>query len=622
MIRQLLLTDPGERVDLPQFGCGLRSLVFAPNSDALAATVKLRVIQGLQPVAGRHRERGRRRDGATGGPPWSPGTLAGDGHLHAGRDPDQPDRDGDGRMSPDQPTRDRRQLLLAPGAVLNGIDYVDVGPQSDPALRPLPEHRGRRGSLSGSRPVTITGGEIVTGIAVDPIDETTAWSADSQGRPVLALTVTAPGDFSTYRLTISSTKLDPFFGQAPFTFRAGGPAATDCAAPAPGCPEPAQEPVPIDYLAKDFASFRQALSEFSAQRYPAWVERSEADLGVMLMEVLAAMADELSYYQDRVLAESTLATATQRLSVVRHARLVDYEPTPAIAATAVLQLDVSGPRPARRRRRAGRSIRAHRCWSVPWERTEQPSTSRSRTRRRASRAPSAPPAPAWANVDTRWNRASLRPYYWDDSQRCLPASSTDIYLTGHGLGLYSGQQLLLDTHAADIADAPVRELVTVSDTEEISDPLIGYPPPTLLTHVFLPAPTTEDHDLASTEVAGNIVPAVQGLRLSETFVIPDPAAPPGPVVVRAGANSTPQDPRPDYRYCLASGPLAWLATTRHDASSPALPEIVTQRDPGRRQHLTVDVPALAARCRASRPGVHADARAVLAGAHEQRHYLA
>jgi uncharacterized protein len=47
MVRQLLLTDPGERVNRPQFGCGLRSLVFAPNSDALAATVKLRVVQGL-----------------------------------------------------------------------------------------------------------------------------------------------------------------------------------------------------------------------------------------------------------------------------------------------------------------------------------------------------------------------------------------------------------------------------------------------------------------------------------------------------------------------------------------------------------------------------------------------
>jgi phage baseplate assembly protein W len=47
MVRQLLLTSPGERVNLPQFGCGLRSLVFAPSSDALVATVKLRVIQGM-----------------------------------------------------------------------------------------------------------------------------------------------------------------------------------------------------------------------------------------------------------------------------------------------------------------------------------------------------------------------------------------------------------------------------------------------------------------------------------------------------------------------------------------------------------------------------------------------
>lgn len=47
MVKQLLLTTPGERVNLPQFGCGLRTLVFAPSSEALEATVKLRVIQGL-----------------------------------------------------------------------------------------------------------------------------------------------------------------------------------------------------------------------------------------------------------------------------------------------------------------------------------------------------------------------------------------------------------------------------------------------------------------------------------------------------------------------------------------------------------------------------------------------
>jgi uncharacterized protein len=47
MVRQLLLTAPGERVDLPQFGCGLRQLVFAPMSDALSATVQLRVLQAV-----------------------------------------------------------------------------------------------------------------------------------------------------------------------------------------------------------------------------------------------------------------------------------------------------------------------------------------------------------------------------------------------------------------------------------------------------------------------------------------------------------------------------------------------------------------------------------------------
>ena len=47
MVRQLLLTSPGERVDMPQFGCGLRALVFAPMSDALSATVQMRVLQAL-----------------------------------------------------------------------------------------------------------------------------------------------------------------------------------------------------------------------------------------------------------------------------------------------------------------------------------------------------------------------------------------------------------------------------------------------------------------------------------------------------------------------------------------------------------------------------------------------
>ncbi|MCC6168603.1 MAG: GPW/gp25 family protein [Caldilineaceae bacterium] len=47
MIRQVLLTTPGERVNLPEFGCGLRQLLFAPHSDALDATTQLQVYQAL-----------------------------------------------------------------------------------------------------------------------------------------------------------------------------------------------------------------------------------------------------------------------------------------------------------------------------------------------------------------------------------------------------------------------------------------------------------------------------------------------------------------------------------------------------------------------------------------------
>lgn len=47
MIRQILLTAPGERADLPAFGCGLKQLIFAPHSTALDATTQILVQQAL-----------------------------------------------------------------------------------------------------------------------------------------------------------------------------------------------------------------------------------------------------------------------------------------------------------------------------------------------------------------------------------------------------------------------------------------------------------------------------------------------------------------------------------------------------------------------------------------------
>jgi uncharacterized protein len=47
MIRQVLLTDPGERVCLPDFGAGLRRLVFAPMSAGLDASLQMIVSDSL-----------------------------------------------------------------------------------------------------------------------------------------------------------------------------------------------------------------------------------------------------------------------------------------------------------------------------------------------------------------------------------------------------------------------------------------------------------------------------------------------------------------------------------------------------------------------------------------------
>jgi uncharacterized protein len=47
MVLQVLFTAPGERIDRPDFGCGLKRLVFAPNSEVSAALAQVTVFQAL-----------------------------------------------------------------------------------------------------------------------------------------------------------------------------------------------------------------------------------------------------------------------------------------------------------------------------------------------------------------------------------------------------------------------------------------------------------------------------------------------------------------------------------------------------------------------------------------------
>ncbi|HEU4390615.1 MAG TPA: baseplate J/gp47 family protein [Blastocatellia bacterium] len=97
----------------------------------------------------------------------------------------------------------------------------------------------------------------------------------------------------------------------------------------------------IDYLARDYNSFRQALIDLIPAKLPEWTDRSESSFGIVLIELFAYMADILSYYQDRLANEAFLTTAQERRSVINHLRLIGYELAPAAPAAARLSLVVA-----------------------------------------------------------------------------------------------------------------------------------------------------------------------------------------------------------------------------------------------------------------------------------------
>jgi len=472
-------------------------------------------------------------------------------------------------------SKDRKALLLQSKSY-NGIDFVEVVNDVETALRVHFLNAVSLAGTLGSPPVTISGGESIPTVAVNPINDYADWGVDG-AHIVLNLTVLAPGDFSTYTLGISSPRLDLFFSQTQFSFKARCPSDLDCQPPPVVCPVPPSDAPPIDYLSKDFLSFRQALLDFSALRYPEWQERSEADFGMMFLEALCALADDLSYTQDRIAVEATLDTATQRRSVVRHARLVDYEPRPAIAASVLLQLDVTGTTPLP----DGIVVSAPGPDGTPIP-FETGGTLQNRLIDPKTNCPYGPHVPPPATtVSPLWNNGAIQPYLLDDSQRCLRAGSVQMYVQGHGFDFFIGQALLIDTTAASTADAPLRQVIHLAEQPtETYDRL--YPPgdpngtPITLIQWADADALTDDRDLANTKLAGNLIPATQGLTLPvETFVIPPAAAgqpPTTAALVRTGPNDSPGDPSLQYLYPLTSGQLAWLPAT--DPTQYPQPELV------------------------------------------------
>jgi hypothetical protein len=83
-------------------------------------------------------------------------------------------------------------------------------------------------------------------------------------------------------------------------------------------------PLHLDYATRDYDGFRQLLVSVIDRHDTAWTERAAADLGIMVVELLAYELDRLAYAGDRVAEEGFLATARRRESARRHAALGDH----------------------------------------------------------------------------------------------------------------------------------------------------------------------------------------------------------------------------------------------------------------------------------------------------------
>jgi hypothetical protein len=242
---------------------------------------------------------------------------------------------------------ENRRNAVRGSANLNGIDFLEVldtdAPTPADRERILRVHFLKAPAPPGivAANVVISGGERIRNIKVD----TVTYDGD-----VVVVHLNAYGDYAPYRLqlvkadgsTFDATKLDPVLSAIDFSFKVECPSDFDCAAVAPAIIPPVEPPLEIDYLTKDYAGYRQLMLDRITALSPQWQERNAADLGVALVEVLAFVADQLSYRQDAVATEAYLSTARRRVSIRRHARLVDYLMHEGKNARALVHVEVSG----------------------------------------------------------------------------------------------------------------------------------------------------------------------------------------------------------------------------------------------------------------------------------------
>jgi hypothetical protein len=479
----------------------------------------------------------------------------------------------------------RRRDLVLQTTGLNGIDYLEV--IGKPGC-------GTQLALTFLKPATglnlTTANILLTG---DTAIEITGMQAPTSQDPLtVTITLGQTGDFSPYALALVTSAqnpdpppgIDPQLAAVNFSFKAGCPSPLDCL-PSNCCPSTPLTPPDMHYLARDYDGFRQAMLDRMAVLLPTWDETHAADLGVTMVEALAYAADRVSYLQDAVNTEAYIGTARSRISLRRHARLVDYQIGEGSNARAWVCLAASGD---------GVTVKA-KTQIYPLVPGLGPSVDPSSAAAAQLRSG---PGPAFETLEdivlhTEQNRMAF--YDWGDGQCCLPAGATEATLDGAFTTLQEGQVLIFEEVVGPLTGDPADadpthrwavRLKTATTTDHAGKPLSDPVNGNLLTSIAwtaadaVPFPlclssvTDANHGaipLTAVSVArGNVVATDQGVWTKDESLGVVPAAPAAPVA-GAGCNCSTVPgavvPRPRYEPTLAKQPLTFAVPYDHKAAA-------------------------------------------------------
>lgn len=484
--------------------------------------------------------------------------------------------------------KQRRNLILQTGGV-NGLDYLEIlgqaGCGDQLALTFLKNATSlvltpQNISLSGDTALQVTG--ISPATNADPL--------------TITVQLSGSGDFSPYTLTLvqSQTNNDPPAGIDPqlntvtFSFKAGCPTPVDCRQ-TQCCPSNLATPPDIHYLARDYDNFRQAMLDRISVLVPSWTETHESDPGITLVEALAYAADRVSYLQDAVNTEAYIGTARSRISLRRHARLVDYQVNEGMNARVWICLTAGADNV---------SVHKHTKF-YPLVPGLPPSIDPDTQVYLADQleASSGPVFESMEEITLYIEQNEMQFYSWGDGGCCLPVGTTQATLTGQGLlGAYktlaAGQVLIFEEvigpTTGDSADAdPTHRwavrLTYASTTDNLGNPLVDpVNPGAFLTNIqwqdedALPFPlcissiSNDGQPISGVSVArGNVIAADQGVWTKDESLGVVSGAPPTPVA-GVGCNCSTVtgalSPRPRFEPVLANQPLTFAAP--YSASQP------------------------------------------------------